>query len=691
MRSLTKYSLLLLLFTPLCSFSQQDSSWVRPQFGLGVGTFTFIGDVGSNNEGFGYTVSDFAYRARISHQLYDFLDASLHFTMGRLTGNERRTDRNLNFQSEIRGGGLNLAYNFDHFLPEDRIITPFVSIGIESFEFLSKTDLYDANGFLYHYWSDGTIRNVEEGSPQAGSSILLNRDYVYESDLRELDLDGFGDYNERSIAVPIGIGAKAILSEKASFTIGTELHFTGTDLIDNLSKDGEGSRQGNSGNDKFLYTWFSLNYNFNLKKRERADNEAEFEDLLAEHDNIDSDNDGVSDWIDKCPNTPAGVKVDVNGCPNDSDKDGVPDHRDDQPNTTEGAVVDEYGVAVDDQYFMDAYMTYIDSGKTGKIMKSTVTSFYDPKAYAKKIEESKSREYYVQIGTDIEELNVALIDQILSIPDVRTKIVGDSTLYVVGKYDNLPAAVKRKLKLQEEGYEGTVYANENGKVINVQEAAELIESEIKQIETEKEIPDFQSIVESSNDLTWRVQIGAFQFPLSANIFSDVKDLIVLPGEDGLTRYMSGSFSTIESAAEHKIDLLLKGFDGAFITVFKGGKRISIEEATTGKQTSFERERPEGNDIPESFDKEKTFYRVQLTQNSESIPTERLNELIKMGDFESLSLGEDNFYVVGKFKNKAEAEDYLNGINQEIFPDAKIVGDFNGKLISIEEADKILED
>ncbi len=47
----------------------------------------------------------------------------------------------------------------------------------------------------------------------------------------------------------------------------------------------------------------------------------------------DSDGDGVPDKKDKCPGTPAGVAVDVNGCPLDRDGDGVPDYKDDCPDT----------------------------------------------------------------------------------------------------------------------------------------------------------------------------------------------------------------------------------------------------------------------------------------------------------------------------------------------------------------------
>ena len=57
----------------------------------------------------------------------------------------------------------------------------------------------------------------------------------------------------------------------------------------------------------------------------------------------DSDHDGVPDSADKCPNTPAGVKVDANGCPLDSDNDGVPDYLDKCPGSPRGSKVDAQG------------------------------------------------------------------------------------------------------------------------------------------------------------------------------------------------------------------------------------------------------------------------------------------------------------------------------------------------------------
>ncbi|HYO47631.1 MAG TPA: outer membrane beta-barrel protein [Gemmatimonadota bacterium] len=62
----------------------------------------------------------------------------------------------------------------------------------------------------------------------------------------------------------------------------------------------------------------------------------------------DSDNDGVTDDFDRCPNTPAGTRVDSTGCPIpvDSDNDGVPDDRDQCPNTPAGTEVDSNGCEI---------------------------------------------------------------------------------------------------------------------------------------------------------------------------------------------------------------------------------------------------------------------------------------------------------------------------------------------------------
>ena len=73
---------------------------------------------------------------------------------------------------------------------------------------------------------------------------------------------------------------------------------------------------------------------------------------------MDGDNDGVSDLLDKCPDTPAGVKVDSVGCPVDSDGDGVPDYLDKCLETPSGVTVDSVCCPVDTD--ADGIADYLD-------------------------------------------------------------------------------------------------------------------------------------------------------------------------------------------------------------------------------------------------------------------------------------------------------------------------------------------
>ncbi|MFC3415817.1 OmpA family protein [Algoriphagus hitonicola] len=94
----------------------------------------------------------------------------------------------------------------------------------------------------------------------------------------------------------------------------------------------------------------------------------EIKDMLK-----DSDGDGIPDYLDKEPNTPADARVNSQGTTLDSDKDGTPDHLDKcpfipGPSTTDGCPVEEainevdyLKKAINDQY-LNVYFSF-DSSK----------------------------------------------------------------------------------------------------------------------------------------------------------------------------------------------------------------------------------------------------------------------------------------------------------------------------------------
>src|SRR5436190_8977047 len=112
----------------------------RPTIGLGAGMFAFYGDVGNNHDDYSALLARVAYELRASVPLTPWLEGSLYALHGRLGVNERSLTRNLNFDSRVTMGGIQFRYNFLQLLNPRHEVEPYISLGFESVEFLTKTD-----------------------------------------------------------------------------------------------------------------------------------------------------------------------------------------------------------------------------------------------------------------------------------------------------------------------------------------------------------------------------------------------------------------------------------------------------------------------------------------------------------------------------------------------------------------------
>lgn len=645
-----------------------------PTVGLGVGMFKFYGDILDANYG-NPLVSNIGYDLHVRQQLNSFLTVKFYVLFGALSANERSINRNLNFKSSITVGGFALMYNFDQFLPEDRIISPFISLGIESVEFLSKTDLYDEYGNEYNYWSDGSIRNIAESDPNASNAIVIQRDYMYETDMRELNTDGFGKYPERTFAIPLGIGAKMHMTKNIDFTVGTVLHFTFSDVIDNVTSNSGGDRignqVGNSGNDKFLMSSFSISYNFlKDKKKEKIKEFEEDIDYLA-YDTEDEDGDGVIDFLDECPWTPAGVEVDEKGCPLDKDGDFVPNYKDDELETRDKAPVTPNGVEMTDTMIYIAYQRYLDS--TGMFAETETRIIAAEK---RKI----TKKYRVQVGSFTEAIDADLVDKFLSIPDVEIKTFGDSlTVIAVGNYDNLPEAIKRKMQLTKEGFDAAIVIEQekNGTFKSVGDAANNMSTD-----------NISSSPINSQGLIFRIQLGAFSKRLSKAYLKGLKNVMEIRADDGLWKYLyTESFKTMADAAGKKIDLAIDyGVEDAFIVAYKDGKRISLTQAGVAS-SAVENIKP---NAAKQYDKAAISFKVQIGSYKNQLPTEVLSKFMEVEGIEQTELeGGLVRYTAGKFKSYAEAEAFKAQVVAKGIGGAFIIALHKEELIPVNKAKEIL--
>ncbi|HBH47323.1 MAG TPA: hypothetical protein DDX98_01705 [Bacteroidales bacterium] len=328
----------------------------KPIIGLGIGTFNYFGEVRTANQT-PYN-GDLGFRLNVATYIDNnhYIRGNFFLFGGSLSGEQRShreylgepnlKDKNLNFKSTILAFGVNLNYDFDHFIAANRRLRPFVSIGAEIMTFDTKTDLLttvEGAEVPYFYWSDGSIR----GEAETGSNLdapYLFRDYNYETDVKDIDL-GLSDYPQYAFAIPVDVGLDFQVTDRVMFRVGTSLHYTFSDEIDHISnKNTAEGYIGDALNDMFTFSYFTIHLDLFS-----SDKTLEFERLFYELELDltligDEDGDGWFDAIDECPGTPFGVETDTLGCPIDSDLDGIPDYQDDHPNSRYGAYVDERGV-----------------------------------------------------------------------------------------------------------------------------------------------------------------------------------------------------------------------------------------------------------------------------------------------------------------------------------------------------------
>ena len=181
-----------------------------PSIGYSIGYLNLLGDVKLN----GFSPS---FGSRLGHQfnvalpLSNSFSLSYNFLAGKIFGEETRGTSNLNFRTSLVGQALMLEYNFHNIIkpaPDSKFsVLPVIGFGLEALIFRAKSDMQDANGNQYYYWNDGTIKDLPETPENVDLASDIERDYTYETELRDANLDGFGKYSQITFAMPFTFGA----------------------------------------------------------------------------------------------------------------------------------------------------------------------------------------------------------------------------------------------------------------------------------------------------------------------------------------------------------------------------------------------------------------------------------------------------------------------------------------------------
>ena len=657
---------------------QDEVSDFRPIIGLSGGFLTYFGDLSKNQRANNPLTSNLAAELQLSFPLKNSFYIEFNTIFGRASANERSAQYNRNFQSSINTFGVNLLYNFHHFLHPERIVDPYLSIGFSSLIFNSKTDLYDADGNLYYYWSDGTIRDREETPDNLNSAQRLTRDYNYETDIRESDITGAGYYEKFAFMIPFGAGVNMRMTDRLHAQVGVTYNILLTDMIDGVSKDGKGLYEGNGGIDQLLYSHMGLTFDLSKHRgQQTAADDLISDEELAEMTTGDEDGDGVQNLIDECLGTPQGVEVDSVGCPFDTDGDGVPDYRDQELNSAENAVVDSNGVALTDEQLEAIYLRFLDSTGTLSRIEDTIYTKDVPSA----TERRKYSRYSVQLSGD--ELSPDQAKDLLSEPNLKSVNDGDSSAILVGQYDNLADAMAKDKSLRDKGFDTRAIVEETvtGKVITADTRGVFV-------------GDSKGKVLEQEGMVFRVQVGAFRNQVPAGTFADIPGGVVgVKSSDGLTRYYAGNFKSYEEAAAGRVELKAQGYGDCLVKAFSEGDQIPLADAGA----TFEPPAGDGESSstpttqPSNVDSKDVKFKIQLGSYQNAIPMTDFNQFVKLGSI-TYEKGDDGLtrYYLGPYDSYEEAQNAAGGLSGQNINGAFVVGQYQGKTIPAKEALDLLK-
>jgi OOP family OmpA-OmpF porin len=291
--------------------------------GITGGALAPVAGIGGSND---YTkwLATLGYGAYIKYQVTHNLGLQLDYLGGTLQGNNdkaladgtMRTGPYTAFKTDLHWtGSLSAVYSFTsvNWLWRRNVLVPYFSLGA------------------------GLAGYVPTMTTASGTTVNAK--------------PGGGEIHE--LVVPVGAGTKINVAPGINIDLGYKMYFLDADNLD-------GTERYPGHKDRFSYGYAGLEFAlgsrskpqlavdnpvYDLHRQIRLENEELRDRVLAETQSAlqaasdankaklaqvsalqeqldkmksDADGDGVSDYFDKCPNTPAGVKVDGSGCPLDT-------------------------------------------------------------------------------------------------------------------------------------------------------------------------------------------------------------------------------------------------------------------------------------------------------------------------------------------------------------------------------------
>ncbi|MEO6134066.1 MAG: OmpA family protein [Ginsengibacter sp.] len=323
------------------------------EFGIAAGNFSISGDVSAKLPTIGFS-------AHLRKALGYVFSLRLQYMYGIAKGQDWKPSAGFGSNVPIMAAGYQLGnpvyYNYKstvqdltlqgiitlnniRFHKQKSSMVIYAGIGAGAMMYKTMLNLKDDNG-IYTALYGGINPTGIKDRKKIRKELKAGMDNSYETLAQTAGTrrSKLGDNTLRPTGnVLAGIAFK--LGKRVNLAIEDKFSFAKDDLMD--GQQWQDNVQGVLTGDFDTYNYLSVGLNFNMGKKSveplwwlnpldyaysELNNPKHMKMPKPVYD--DEDGDGIVDQLDRCPGTPAGVKVDSHGCPLDTDGDGVPDYKD---------------------------------------------------------------------------------------------------------------------------------------------------------------------------------------------------------------------------------------------------------------------------------------------------------------------------------------------------------------------------
>ena len=144
------------------------------------------------------------------------------------------------------------------------------------------------------------------------------------------------------------------------------------------------------------------------------------------------------------------------------------------------------------------------------------------------------------------------------------------------------------------------------------------------------------------------------------------------------------FANREDAISFKLNVITRGFTGAFITTHTE----QVATVAPVDASAMEAERAQ-NEAVRQFDVSKIAFRIQLGALRTRMDVDAMDALLELGDIEHRSSTGWHRYLHGTFTSAQAARAKLAELQAQGFSDAFVVGDVAGRIVPVVEAEILL--